>query len=446
MSSQNSPASFGAIGVEPPVLSVASSPASIVFEWVALLPLAIYLASSRLPHRLVGHTSLTGHVPIALFPRLGVLGTIAEFLQQGQDFFDRASSVNDLRRKVWDVNWGSIFPCANGAVAAILSAHALRGVKAQKVPEDVHQIPSLNESFRPLKPDSPFRRYQKLNVLHFTEIAENVSHSRCLWNGFPMALEVLLLIGLLGISIVCFLFGVYGTAAAVLLAVLLRIGRHLMVIERPSGYLRNNEGDQAGCMLVSLHENASTWDLYVGSRGVIDTILNKTMVQDVKSPLGVWHAYGLRLLEGLQILIMTYAAAQRGWDGVALLSLVVVAWAIDSIACNNDRIAAQWLKQEGVRVDATTLEFSGRTPMIGTIQALGNQRSTTWMDGILTPSNRRDVWLRKLACQDVDPSFEKDLSISDKEWVDLNEKLTIVTRAMIPPHVKAETSSRRDSG
>ncbi|RSL58826.1 hypothetical protein CEP54_007589 [Fusarium duplospermum] len=441
MSSQDSPASFGAIGVEPPVLSVASSTASIVFEWVALLPLGIYLASNRLPHRLVGQTALTGHVPIALFPRLGVLGTLADFLQQGQDFFDRASSVNDLRRKVWDVNWGSIFPCANGAVAAILSAHALRRVKAQKVPEDVDQIPGSNRSFEPLKPESPFRRYQKLNILRFTKTSENATHVGCLWRGFPVALEVFLLIGLLGINVICFLFGLYGTATAVFLALLLRISRQLMVIERPSGYLRNNEGDKPGCMLVSLHENASSWDLYVGSRGIIDTILNKTMVQDVKSSLGVWHAYGLRTLEGLQILIMTYAAAQKGWDGVALLSLVVVAWVIDSITYNNDRTAAQWLRREGVRVDATTLEFSGRTPMIGTIHALGSQRSTTWMDGILTPSSRRDVWLRKLACKEVDPSFEKGLSVGDKEWVDLNERLTLVAHAMIPPDVIAETSS-----
>ncbi|RSL69577.1 hypothetical protein CEP53_002168 [Fusarium sp. AF-6] len=448
MSSQDSPASFGSIGVEPPVLSVLSSPISIIFEWVALLPLAIYLASSRLPYRLVGQTALSGHVPIALFPRLGVLGTLADFLEQGQDFFDRASSVNDLSHKVWDVNWGSIFPCANGAVAAILSAYALRGVKVQKVPEEVDQIalhllgkePGSETSFEPVKLNSPFRRYQKLHILHFSESTKKVSHARYLWDGLPTALEGLFLIGLLGISIVCCLFGLYGTAAAVFLAVLLRVSRQLMTIERPSGYLKNNEGDLPGCMLVSLHENSSTWYLYIGSRGIIDTILNKTMVQDVKSPLGVWHGYGLRLLEALQILIMTYVAAQKGWDGVALVSLVVVASATDYVSFSDDRIAARWLEREGVRVDATTLQFSGRTPMIGTIQALGNQRSTTWMDGIIAPSTRRDVWLRKLASQDVDSNLEKDLSASDKDWIDLNERLTLVAQAMIPPNVKAEAS------
>jgi hypothetical protein len=448
MSSQDSPASFGSIGAEPPVLSVVSSPIFIIFEWVALLPLVIYLASNRLQYRLVGQTALSGHVPIALFPRLGVLGTLVDFLQQGQEFFDRASSVNELSQKVWDVNWGSIFPCANGAVAAILSAYALRGVKVKTVPEEVDRIaphllgrqPSSTDTFEPVKINSPFRRYQKLHILHFTESTKKVSHARYFWDGLPMALEVLFLIGCLGISVVCFLFGLYGTAAAVIFSVLLRISRQLMTIERPSGYLKNNEGDLPGCMLVSLHENASKWYLYIGSRGVIDTILNKTMVQDVKSPLGVWHGYGLRLLEVLHILIMTYVAAQKGWDGVALVSLVVVASAIDFISFSDDRIAARWLKREGIRIDATILQFSGRTPMIGTIQALGNQKSTAWMDGIIAPSIRRNIWLSKLASQDIDSNLEKDLSASDKDWIDLNEKLTLAAQALIPPDVKAETS------
>ncbi|WKT53624.1 hypothetical protein QSH57_004208 [Fusarium oxysporum f. sp. vasinfectum] len=448
MSSQDSPASFGSIGAEPPVLSVVSSPISIIFEWVALLPLAIYLASNRLQYRLVGQTALSGHVPIALFPRLGVLGTLADFLQQGQEFFDRASSVNDLSQKIWDVNWGSIFPCANGAVAAMLSAYALRGIKVQKIPEEVDQIPphllgkepSSNTSFQPAKLNSPFRRYQKLHILHFAECTKKVSHARYLWDDLPTALEVLFLIVLLGISVLCFLFGLYGTAAAVILAVLLRISRQLMTIERPSGYLKNNEGDLPGCMLVAVHENASKWYLYIGSRGVIDTILNKTMVQDVKSPMGVWHGYGLRLLEALQILIMTYVAAQKGWDGVALVSLVIVASAIDFITLRDDRIAERWLKREGIQVDATILQFSGRTPMIGTIQALGNQRSTTWMDGIIAPSTRRNVWLERLASKPVDSDSEKDLSASDKDWIDLNERLTLVAQGMIPPDIKSEMS------
>lgn len=100
MTSQDSPTSFGVIGAKPPVLSTVSSQYSIIFEWAALLPLVIYLSSSRPPHRLVGQTALTGYVPVVLFPRLGVIATIADFLQQGQEFLDRASSSNDLQGKV----------------------------------------------------------------------------------------------------------------------------------------------------------------------------------------------------------------------------------------------------------------------------------------------------------------------------------------------------------
>ncbi|KAF5254482.1 hypothetical protein FANTH_740 [Fusarium anthophilum] len=440
MTSQDSPASFGVIGAKPPVFSTSSSSYSIIFEWTALLPLVIYLSTSRLPHRLVGQTALTGYVPVALFPRLGVIATIADFLQQGQEFLDRASSGNDLRRKVWDVNWGSIFPCANGAVAAMLSAHALRKVNVQRVPEEVEQISGSKEGFKPLKPSSPFRRYQKLHILRFTETTKEMSRARCLWSGLPTIFEFLLPLGLLGVSIVCFLCGLYGTGVAMVLAVLLRISRHFMVIERPDGYLKNNEAGLPGCMLVALNENASTWYLYIGSRGIIDTMLNKTMVQSVHSPLGIWHAHALRALEALQILVMTYVAAQKGWDGVALLSLVVVSSMLDSIAYSDDRLASQWLKREGVNIDATTLQFSGRTPMIGTIQTLGNQRSTSWMDGIIAPSTRRDAWLRRLSSDGKEDAFEKEVSLDDKDWIYLNERLTSAARDMIPPDIKAESS------
>ncbi|KAF4946505.1 hypothetical protein FGADI_11143 [Fusarium gaditjirri] len=321
MTSQDSPASFGVLGAEPPVLSISSPPYSIIFEWAALLPLVIYLSSSRLPHRLVGQAALT----------------------------DRASSGNDLRRKVWDVNWGSIFPCANGAVAAMLSAYALRKINVQKVPEEVEHIAGSKGGFKPLKPSSPFRRYRKLHILRFTETTKKISHARYLWSGLPTIFKVLLPLGLLGVSVICFLCGLYGTGFAMLLAVLLRVSRHLMVIEQPDGYLKNNEADLPGS------------------------------------------------LEAVQMLVMTYVAAQKGWDGVALLSLVIASSIFDSIAHSDDRLTSQWLKREGVKVEATTLQFSGRTPMIGTIQSLDNQRSTTWMDGIIAPSTRRDAWLQRIS-------------------------------------------------
>lgn len=461
MASEIPPTSYGATGAEPPVLPVTSFDISLIFEWAALLPVAIYLASSRLPHQLVGQTALAGYIPIALFPRIGVLGTITDFLHQGQEFLDRASSVNDLRRTVWDVNWGSVFPCANGAVAAIIGAHVLRDVKVQMVPEEVDMVEKQTgfepqDSPQPKSPiggcalikksDTSFRRYQKLHILRFSEsTGRNRRTNRRLSSvgGLPIIFEVLVLVGLLGASIVCFLFGLYGAGTALVIAILFRISRQLIRIERPKGYLCNNEGSLPGCMLVSLHENASSWYLYIGSRGVIDTMLNKTMIQNIDSPLGNWQAHGLQILAGLQLAVMTYVAAQKGWDGIALLALVVFAWVFDLVVYTDGRIAALWLRREGVQVEAMTLQFSGRASMIGTIQVLGNQKVTSWMDGILAPSNRRNAWLRRLAYQDLEPEIEQSLTENDKTWIDRNERLTRMAESMIPPEFRIGTSLKK---
>lgn len=147
MASQNPPASFGANGAEPPVLPVASSNLSSIFEWAALLPLAIYLASSRLPHQLIGRIALAGFIPIGFFPRLGVLSIIGELLHQGQEYIDRVSSMNDSRRTAWDVTWGSVFPCANGAVSEILSAYLLKDAELNSVGEDtIGEMVSMSQS------------------------------------------------------------------------------------------------------------------------------------------------------------------------------------------------------------------------------------------------------------------------------------------------------------
>lgn len=75
-------------------------------------------------------------------------------------------------------------------------------------------------------------------------------------------------------------------------------------------------------MLSAAHENASTWYLYVGDRGVIDSLLNKTMLS---SPAANRMLVGyFRLAHVLQLLAMTYVAAQKGIDGVSLVLLLLV--------------------------------------------------------------------------------------------------------------------------
>ncbi|KAL7952710.1 hypothetical protein V8C34DRAFT_298738 [Trichoderma compactum] len=98
--SRAAPDSYGTNGADPPVLPVAASQLQIIFEWVGLLPLAIYLSGSGLSHWLVGQTSLVGFIGVSLFPRLGILDNLAAFLREGANFPDRASSVSELRHTV----------------------------------------------------------------------------------------------------------------------------------------------------------------------------------------------------------------------------------------------------------------------------------------------------------------------------------------------------------
>lgn len=71
--------------------------------------------------------------------------------------------------------------------------------------------------------------------------------------------------------------------------------------------------------------------------------------------------------------------------------------------------------------------------MIGAIQALGQHRRTSWMDGILAPSNRRDAWLQMLAEREVDPKLNQVLTHDDKNWIELNLRLTREAEEVIRP-------------
>lgn len=114
-------------------------PPSIVAEWTALIPLVAHLASYRHDHQLAGEAALSGRLNVSLFPRLGVLDGIARLLAGGPDFLDRVSTLGEVSRHVWDVNWGSSFPCANGAASSIITAYALgcAGSTTIRMPEHV---------------------------------------------------------------------------------------------------------------------------------------------------------------------------------------------------------------------------------------------------------------------------------------------------------------------
>lgn len=453
----DSPSSYGTDGAAPPVLPIAASQLQIIFEWAGLLPLVIYLAGTGLSHRLVGQTALAGFIGVSLFPRLGVLDSVATFLREGADFLDRSSSISELRRTVWDANFGSVFPCANGAASDILTKHVIRAADDIEIPDNLAELtdayaagPSTdrgkgedavseevgNDAKRNTKMSvsgSQFRRYQTLYILDCTVDAgkRNVNKPGSSATWLSIFVETLFLLCLLGCCAIAVLFGLYGTAAAIIISAVFRVTRLNINVITPPGYLENNEPGQAnGCMLVALHENSSTWYLYRGSRAVIDGLLNKPMILGITARPNMTLALTLRALALLQLITMTYVAAQKGWDGVGLLALIIVAWTLDYILYNDDKLAATWLKREHVTMKAWKCQFSGRTAMLGTIQLLKDSTVSSWMDQILAPSDRREAWLKSLPldCPNFNTSESKEaLTEQEKDnqrWVKNNWLLT----------------------
>ncbi|KAK4078602.1 uncharacterized protein Triagg1_2933 [Trichoderma aggressivum f. europaeum] len=450
--SRAAPDSYGTNGADPPVLPVAASQLQIIFEWVGLLPLAIYLSGSGLSHWLVGQTSLAGFIGVSLFPRLGILDNLAAFLHESANFLDRASSVSELRHTVWDANWGSVFPCANGAASDILTRYVIPTARDIEIPTDLAALIAADELGRNSEKGkgnavtaeasnnstshtnedaggSQFRRYQTLYILDCTIDAakrKNKSPSAtCLF----FLMEVLFILSLLGACVSTILFGLYGTAAAILISIAFRVARQCIKVITPPRYLESNEANHADAyMLTAIHENSSTWYLFRGSRAVVDGLLNKPMILDITARHKTTVALALRGLAALQLLAMTYVAAQKGWDGVGLLVLIAVARTLDYALYNDDRLAATWLRRECVGMKAWKCQFSGRTPMLGTIQLLKSNAISSWMNQILAPSNRREAWLEMLPldCPDFETLESKHTLTgeSDQTWVRNNWLLT----------------------
>jgi hypothetical protein len=449
------PASYGSTGAAPPVLPIASSDASIVFEWAAIFPLAIYLADRRLSHKLVGQASLAGFLPTGLFPRLGVLNMVCDFLKEGPDFLDRASSVSELRRTVWDVNTGNIFTCANGAASDILAKYVLRKACLVDLSDNSSKQNSGATGQRTTGlPSTGYRRCQTLHILdcQFMPSSTQSGHRHRASNVQkavkykPILYEVVLLLVLLGLAVISILFGVFATTAAIVLTVAFRILRYFIRVTRPSTYLENNEPGASGCMLVALHENATTWYLYRGSRAIIDTLLNKSMIEDIAASPLVSVA---RVLATLQLATMTYAAAQKGWDGVGLLAVIIVAWVSDWVLYREHVLAAQWLKHEDVDIRAQSFKFSGRVPMLGAIQVLKGTGNISWMDGILAPSNRRNQWLADLVKLPAVAGWQQgtsgiasaDHNTADAQWAQRNTDLVCAAMKVIQEYLKSSSKT-----
>jgi hypothetical protein len=229
--------------------------------------------------------------------------------------------------------------------------------------------------------------------------------------------------------IVC---GIYGTAAMLLTSATSRLVCLVpSLVNRPADYLLNNEAaahHRDACMLVSSHPNALEWYLLVGDRGIIDTILNKPMFLKTRDRIraAAFAASWFQLAHLLQLTAMTFTAAQKGWDGVALIVLVAVdrtlRWYFRS------RIQARhWLEREGIHVKTKSFVFSGRGPMVGAIQLYSGSTVTRWMDDIFVPHPRRDAWLSRLQGESPTASLDK----ADLEWVERTAKLSFASAAVL---------------
>ena len=433
---------LGTLGLKA-YLPISNIPA-IITEWSALFPLVAHLANHGEESRMVGELALEGHLTVGLFPKLGYLNGLRRLLQGGADFLDRANASSETTYKVWDVNWGSVFTRANGSAISIITDYAMRKERPPTQMPDEIILPTAQPSGATGAPSEQppaqkqvsikpaFRRHQKLHVVRMSR----TKHSRTIRGTLLLLFlsrtgKIIYHFILIGLVVLLCLLGAFGSATIVVNGLLSKLICRILRVQRPSGYLENNENHDA-CMLSSVHENAQTWYLYMGDRGVIDWLLNKTML--ATPPAGRPQKVYFRVAHILQLLATTFVAAQKGVDGICLIVLLVTNHGFQYLF-GGHRIARQWLEAEKVSVDAHTFIFSGRTPMVGAIHSLSQARDAGWMETLIVPCPRISTWLDELKCaadagSQVDINLEK-LSSSDRSWVFKNTQLTLQAVKMI---------------
>ncbi|KAF7532344.1 hypothetical protein G7054_g8018 [Neopestalotiopsis clavispora] len=437
--SSPSEAKFGSLAIEP-LLPCPPLP-NIVSEWAAILPLVCHLAGQKDDYITTGEVALMGRLSVGIFPRLGTLSGLARLLDRGTKYLDHASTRGGSSRTVYDVKWGSTFPCANGAVCAAISRYFLSRNKKppQRMPETRPPQPDEGEDekralqgdlrIRPIstsfgsgfssttlreqKTAEGIRRYQVLHVYHFYRtpkqhsLRQRVSRlqmsvpGQLIWFSTYTALAVLL----------C-LLGCFGSAALIVCNSISQLFALSITIERPSSYLRNNEMHDA-CMLVAPHENASEWHLYIGDRSVVDTMLNKPMFLIPNGRLVHLTASWLWFANLFQMAAMTFVAAQKGWDGVGMVALLAVHWVL-RWSFSGRSLARDWLEREGIGAEVRSFEYGSRYAMLGAIQMLSGSTATRWMDNILVPHPRREAWLKALGVKEPTEAFDSH----DQSWLE----------------------------
>ncbi|KAI1451389.1 hypothetical protein F4805DRAFT_463839 [Annulohypoxylon moriforme] len=427
---------------------------NIIAEWAAILPLVCHLASQRDDYITTGDVALRGRLSIGLFPRLGTLSGLARLLEKGTKYLDRASTRGGSSRMVWDVKWGSVFPCANGAACTAISMCLMNRSTnlPQRMPETRPREPRTDHCEKPFQQNESTvrvhdsardksydkdlkerhakaddnRRYQILHVYQLYR--KPAQHSlRRLIDELYVSLpgQIIWFVFLLCIAIFLCLIGCYGSAALIFCTSISELVGLNIIIRRPAGYLTNNETHDA-CMLVASHENATEWHLYVGSRAIVDTLLNKPMFVVPSGRSAYLAAHWFWFANLLQFAAMTFVAAQKGWDGVSMVVLLAIHWALRWSPCGRN-LAHDWLEREGVDAEVRSFEFGGRHAMMGAIQLFSGDVTTGWMDNILAPHPRREAWLKRLRGEELTGSF----NAHDAKWLEYTTEASLASAEML---------------
>ncbi|KPI45450.1 uncharacterized protein AB675_638 [Cyphellophora attinorum] len=456
MANSSADGSLGSLGrvslIAPPPLP------TLIAEWAAIVPLICNLADQRDDYNTIGDVALRGRLFVGLFPRLGTLAGLSRLLGGGKQYLDHASNKGGSSRTVWDVNWGSVFPCANGAVVHTISEYLLAGTQSRvrRMPEtcineargvdskkpSIHADKSAGSAHTAYRRESStsrvegqdsIRRSQTLHVYRMKRkriARESQRDIRGVVSSLPC--QILKYVVLTGLATFLVLVGCYGTAALVVCSTTSSAVAQTINVRRPWGYLRNNE-DHSACMLVAAHENAVEWHLYIGDRAVVDTILNKPMFGIASDAATRYAARWFWVAHLLQLAAMTFVAAQKGWDGVCMVLLLIGQWASSSFHSSR-ALCVEWLKTEGVDAEVKSFEFSGRSGMMGAIQLFSQSTVTRWMDTILVPHPRREVWLERL----TGGTDDVNLSSHDEIWTKNMTDVSRVSAAVLQEEFSEE--------
>lgn len=413
----------------PPALGSINAPAyfpspsipHIVAELYAVLPLVLHLASYRSDHQLIGKTSLLGRLHISIFPKLGVLNGIASLLSEGPHFLDQASIKGGATQTVWDVMLGGYWPSANGSASSLINKYALKDVHiSTKLFQESGHHDIAAKSMGSFFQRSVFARYQTLHILYFSRTSAQLPSM--LWSLdkrlSSLLAETISILASMCLVVALSLFGAYGTSVIVFCGAIAQIASRYLAIQRPKNYMENNEQHRA-CMLSASHQNATTWYLWIGDRGVIDGVLNKCMilVPTNRRSLGTW----LQVIHYVQLLAVTFVAAQKGWDGIVLVCLMNLTWIV-GLRFSNHNLVRRWLHNERIDICAKSFQFSGRISMMGSIYKFSKTGVHSWMDMILIPHPRRDALLAKIA-EDV-PAERLKNETKEKAITSSQEKIT----------------------